>query len=67
MGVGGGTVDKGRSGNQEFSFGNAELQISIRYALGRQLDIQVWIWKKCLGYGYKMVLAIDGHLKSGGS
>lgn len=28
--------------------------------LGRKLDIQVWIWKRCLGYRYKMVLARDG-------
>lgn len=31
VGSGSGAVDKRRSGNQEFRFGNAELQISIRY------------------------------------
>lgn len=34
VGLGGGEVDKGRSGNWEFSFGNADLQLSIRYPRG---------------------------------
>lgn len=50
-GWGGSAVDKG-SGNQEFRFGTVDFSYLLdihMVTLGRQLEIQLWIWKRCLG------------------